>query len=134
MADLRKNAFFSQHFRRQYRNVGGNVCVPPQDETLVFCYRNTTDPHFTDRRCHLALSSGLISFIIILISLKMQCLSRWELFDITILAFGIAKKREVIYNDKQSKRQVFFIERHIDQTAKKGRITDYVYTGRYSGS
>ena len=43
----------------------GNVCVPPQDETLVFCYRNTTDPHFTDRRCHLALSSGLISFIII---------------------------------------------------------------------
>ena len=55
MADLRKNAFFSQHFRRQYRNVGGNVCVPPQDETLVFCYRNATDPHFTDRRCHLAL-------------------------------------------------------------------------------
>lgn len=36
-----------------------------QDETLVFCYRNATDPHFTDRRCHLALSSGLISFIII---------------------------------------------------------------------
>ena len=59
------DAFFSQHFRRQYRNVGGNVCVPPQDETLVFCYRNATDPHFTDRRCHLALSSGLISFIII---------------------------------------------------------------------
>ena len=28
-------------------------------------YWNATDPHFTDRRCHLALSSGLISFIII---------------------------------------------------------------------
>jgi hypothetical protein len=41
------------------------ICVPPQDETLVFCYGNAADPHFTDRRCHLALSSGLISFIII---------------------------------------------------------------------
>ena len=33
-----------------------------------------------------------------------------------------------------AKRQVFFVERHIDQAAKEGRITDYVYTGRYSGS
>ena len=50
--------------------LGGSIgtwagMYPPQDETLVFCYRNATDPHFTDRRCHLALSSGLISFIII---------------------------------------------------------------------
>ena len=63
-----------------------------------------------------------------------QGLYYFYLFDITILAFGIAKKRKVIYNDKHSKRQVFFVERHIDQTAKKGRITEYVYTGRYSGS
>lgn len=38
-----------------------------------------------------------------------QGLYHFYKFDITILAFGIAKKREVIYNDKQSKRQVFFV-------------------------
>ena len=34
----------------------------------------------------------------------------------------------------RNKRQVFLVERHIDQTAKEGSITNYVYTGRYSGS
>ena len=45
--------------------MGRDVCVPPQDKTLVFCHGNAADPDFTDCRCSLALSTGLISFIII---------------------------------------------------------------------
>ena len=60
MADTGENTFPCEHFRRQCRNVGRHVSVPPQNQALVFCGGNAGDPDLADMHCGIDLENAWV--------------------------------------------------------------------------